>query len=163
MSETTVLKVLLHCDGCVTKVKRYIRRLEGVKSFHVDRENSKVTVIGKVKPQVVLDQVLSAGKTAEFWPKQRIDEVGSGDKIPFNLTAVEGKKNTSEDPVETGSKRPAGLGSQGSANGSNGGNSAIVDEADIPELETAHDLEKKMLVGKSPLKKSSWAMRKPLL
>lgn len=68
MPETTVLKVLLHCDGCVSKVKRHIRRLEGVESFHVDQKNSKVTVYGTVKPQAVLDKVLHAGKTAEFWP-----------------------------------------------------------------------------------------------
>lgn len=37
----------------------------GVEAFHVDQKNQKVTVVGNVKPQIVLDKVLGAGKTAE--------------------------------------------------------------------------------------------------
>jgi hypothetical protein len=53
-----------------------------VESFHVDQKNSKVTVYGTVKPQAVLDKVLRAGKTAEFWPEPPVvkEEVVGGKK-----------------------------------------------------------------------------------
>ncbi|CDP07052.1 unnamed protein product [Coffea canephora] len=45
-----VLKIDLHCDGCVTKIVKCIRGFEGVEAVKVDSGSGKITVSGKVDP-----------------------------------------------------------------------------------------------------------------
>ncbi|KAF8006052.1 hypothetical protein BT93_K0368 [Corymbia citriodora subsp. variegata] len=47
---TTVLKMDLHCDGCAKKVKRAVKRFDGVEDVKVDTGANKITVAGKVDP-----------------------------------------------------------------------------------------------------------------
>ncbi|KAM1789802.1 hypothetical protein ACFX12_033926 [Malus domestica] len=42
-----VLKVLMHCEGCQSKVSKCLRSFEGVEEVVVDYPNHKVTVKGK--------------------------------------------------------------------------------------------------------------------
>ncbi|KAG0563003.1 hypothetical protein KC19_9G188900 [Ceratodon purpureus] len=153
MPETTVLKVLLHCDGCVSKVKRHIRRLEGVESFHVDQKNSKVTVYGTVKPQVVLDKVLRAGKTAEFWPEPVVVKEAAT-KEP----EVVGGKKKAADGGENGSAKKQKSGKKDSKESIeleefDAGDGEIVNEHDVPALEVADESEERGLMDKRPAKK----------
>jgi copper chaperone len=67
MAETTVLKVAMSCQGCVGAVKRAIGKLEGVESYDIDIKEQKVTVVGNLKPEVVLDRVAKTGKATSFW------------------------------------------------------------------------------------------------
>ncbi|KAG9453845.1 hypothetical protein H6P81_006749 [Aristolochia fimbriata] len=65
--EVVVLRVSLHCKGCEMKVRKHISRMEGVKSFNIDFQAKKVTVIGDVTPIGVLTSI-SRVKNAQFWP-----------------------------------------------------------------------------------------------
>ncbi|XP_022150677.1 copper transport protein ATX1 [Momordica charantia] len=67
MSQTTVLKVAMSCQGCVGAVKRVLGKLEGVESFDVDIDAQKVTVKGTVGPDVVFQTVSKTGKKTSFW------------------------------------------------------------------------------------------------
>ncbi|KAL7602281.1 protein SODIUM POTASSIUM ROOT DEFECTIVE 3 [Lactuca sativa] len=61
------LRVSIHCKGCEGKVRKHISRMEGVKSFHIDLESKKVTVVGDVTPLSVLSSI-SKVKSAQLWP-----------------------------------------------------------------------------------------------
>ncbi|CAM6073719.1 unnamed protein product [Sphagnum tenellum] len=68
--KTVVLKVVMHCEGCASSVKRAVARIPGVTSYTIDFPAQKVTVIGNVKPDEVLRRVAKTGKHATFWPQE---------------------------------------------------------------------------------------------
>ncbi|CAK9881725.1 unnamed protein product [Sphagnum jensenii] len=68
--KTVVLKVVMHCEGCASSVKRAVARIPGVTSYTIDFPVQKVTVIGNVKPDEVLRRVAKTGKHATFWPQE---------------------------------------------------------------------------------------------
>ena len=125
----------------------------GVESFHVDQKNSKVTVYGTVKPQAVLDKVLRAGKTAEFWPEPVVEKEPAAKE-----SEVVGGKKKATDGGENGSakKQRSGKDSKESIELEefDGGDGEIVDETDIPSLELADDSDdKRLIMDKRPAKK----------
>ncbi|KAB2618517.1 hypothetical protein D8674_014386 [Pyrus ussuriensis x Pyrus communis] len=61
-----VLRVSMHCHGCVKKVEKHISKIEGVTSYKVDLESKMVVVIGDVLPFEVLESI-SKVKNAEIW------------------------------------------------------------------------------------------------
>ncbi|CAK9316972.1 unnamed protein product [Citrullus colocynthis] len=67
MSQTTVLKVAMSCQGCVGAVKRVLGKLEGVETFDIDIDAQKVTVKGNVAPDVVFQTVSKTGKKTAYW------------------------------------------------------------------------------------------------
>ncbi|CAH2074144.1 unnamed protein product [Thlaspi arvense] len=67
MSQTVVLKVAMPCAGCVAAVERVLGKMQGVESFDVDQKEQKVTVIGNVEPEAVLQTVSKTGKKTSFW------------------------------------------------------------------------------------------------
>ncbi|KAF7823540.1 protein SODIUM POTASSIUM ROOT DEFECTIVE 2 [Senna tora] len=56
-SSVVVLRVSLHCKGCVAKVRKHISKMEGVTSFSIDIETKKVIIMGDVTPLSVLNSV----------------------------------------------------------------------------------------------------------
>ncbi|KAJ7529640.1 hypothetical protein O6H91_15G059800 [Diphasiastrum complanatum] len=70
MPETVELKVAMTCEGCVGAVKRVLTKMNGVESYTVDLKEQKVTVIGDVKPEEVLEKVAKTGKATSYWPKE---------------------------------------------------------------------------------------------
>ncbi|KAJ0975100.1 hypothetical protein J5N97_017065 [Dioscorea zingiberensis] len=64
--QVVVMRVSLHCQGCAGKVKKHISKMEGVTSFSIDLESKRVTVMGHVSPDGVLESI-SKVKKAEFW------------------------------------------------------------------------------------------------
>ncbi|KAK4799032.1 hypothetical protein SAY86_024397 [Trapa natans] len=65
--QVVVMRVSLHCQGCASKVKRHLSKMEGVTSYSIDLESKRVTVMGHVSPHGVLESI-SKVKRAEFWP-----------------------------------------------------------------------------------------------
>lgn len=65
--QVVVLRVSLHCKGCAGKLRKYLSKMEGVRSFSIDLETKKVTVIGDVTPLGVLRSI-SKVKNAQLWP-----------------------------------------------------------------------------------------------
>ncbi|KAL2333412.1 hypothetical protein Fmac_014625 [Flemingia macrophylla] len=74
--QTVELKMRMDCDGCELKVMKALSSLSGVKSVEINRKQQKVTVIGYVEPNKVLNKAKSTGKKAEIWPF-----------VPYNLVA----------------------------------------------------------------------------
>ncbi|KAF3335469.1 Copper transport protein ATX1 [Carex littledalei] len=46
VENTVVLKVVLHCDGCIRRIKRTILKIQGVEQVMVDIEKNHITVKG---------------------------------------------------------------------------------------------------------------------
>ncbi|XP_050899738.1 protein SODIUM POTASSIUM ROOT DEFECTIVE 2 [Lathyrus oleraceus] len=64
--EVVVLRVSLHCKACEGKIRKHISKMEGVRSFSIEMEKKKVTIIGDVTPLDVLTSV-SKVKSAQLW------------------------------------------------------------------------------------------------
>ncbi|GAQ86274.1 Copper chaperone [Klebsormidium nitens] len=67
MPQTVELKVGMTCGGCVGAVERVLKKTEGVQSYNVDLQQQKVTVVGDLDPQMVLEKVAKTGKPTSFW------------------------------------------------------------------------------------------------
>ncbi|KAK3136108.1 hypothetical protein QOZ80_5BG0428210 [Eleusine coracana subsp. coracana] len=65
--QTSVLKVNIHCDGCEKKVKRILRKIEGVYQSSIDAKEGKVTVSGLVDAETIVKKLNKAGKPAAIW------------------------------------------------------------------------------------------------
>ncbi|RDX69211.1 Heavy metal-associated isoprenylated plant protein 8, partial [Mucuna pruriens] len=65
--KTVVLKMYMHCEGCVSDVKKKIDKMEGVDSVEVDKENSRVIVRGTIESTNLVENVKKKlGKHAEI-------------------------------------------------------------------------------------------------
>ncbi|PSR92689.1 Heavy metal-associated isoprenylated plant protein [Actinidia chinensis var. chinensis] len=65
--QTCVLKVNIHCDGCKSKVKKILQKIDGVYKISIDSEQGKVTVSGNVEPATLIKKLGKSGKHAELW------------------------------------------------------------------------------------------------
>ncbi|RZC52516.1 hypothetical protein C5167_020939 [Papaver somniferum] len=66
--KTCILRVSIHCEGCKKKVKKILKKIQGVEDIIIDSKIHKVTVIGSVNGEALLRKLLIKGKHAEFWP-----------------------------------------------------------------------------------------------
>ncbi|URD96408.1 Heavy-metal-associated domain-containing protein [Musa troglodytarum] len=77
---TVVLKIRLHCDGCIQRIKRRIHKIKGVEEVTVDAAKDLVTVKGtmdvKNLPAVLKDKLKRA---VDIVPPKK-DDGGGGDK-----------------------------------------------------------------------------------
>ncbi|GAU33761.1 hypothetical protein TSUD_393230 [Trifolium subterraneum] len=67
--QTWFLKVSIHCEGCKNKVKKVLKRIDGVFTATIDSQQQKVTVTGNVAVETLLRKLVKAGKHAEIWPE----------------------------------------------------------------------------------------------
>ncbi|PKA59201.1 Heavy metal-associated isoprenylated plant protein 26 [Apostasia shenzhenica] len=56
---TVVLKIRLHCEGCIQRIRRHISKVKGVESVSIDSEKDLVTVKGTMDAKV-LPELLTA-------------------------------------------------------------------------------------------------------
>ncbi|RWR83437.1 copper chaperone [Cinnamomum micranthum f. kanehirae] len=94
MAQTVVLKVGMSCEGCAGAVRRVLGKMEGVDSFDIDMKEQKVTVIGNVQPESVLQTVSKTGKKTAFWEAE-------AETVPKKAEAETVDKKVEE---ETGAK-----------------------------------------------------------
>ncbi|XP_023761533.1 uncharacterized protein LOC111909972 [Lactuca sativa] len=66
--KTCELKVNIHCYGCKEKVKKILRKIEGVYSVDIDSDQQKVKVSGDVDSTTLINKLVKSGKHAELWP-----------------------------------------------------------------------------------------------
>ncbi|XP_077246417.1 heavy metal-associated isoprenylated plant protein 3-like [Tasmannia lanceolata] len=59
---TVVLKVDMHCEGCAKRVRRSVKGLPGVEEVKGDSSNNKLTVVGKIDPEMIRERVESKTK-----------------------------------------------------------------------------------------------------
>ncbi|GAB2288907.1 hypothetical protein Dimus_023212 [Dionaea muscipula] len=64
--QTHVLKVNVNCHGCRLKVKKVLKKIEGVYAVNIDAEQQKVTVRGVVDPSTLIKKLIKSGKQAEL-------------------------------------------------------------------------------------------------
>ncbi|XP_020099032.1 heavy metal-associated isoprenylated plant protein 28-like isoform X2 [Ananas comosus] len=66
----TIVEICVHmdCAGCESKIRKAIRKLEGVDSVEIDMGQQKVTVTGWIDQKKVLKAVRKTGRRAVFWP-----------------------------------------------------------------------------------------------
>ncbi|KAE8816115.1 heavy metal-associated isoprenylated plant protein 26-like [Hordeum vulgare] len=65
-SITVNVRVYMHCDACERSVRRTIKKIDGVETVEVNRDENKVTVTGDFKAEKVLRKIKKKnGKKAE--------------------------------------------------------------------------------------------------
>ncbi|XP_022950246.1 protein SODIUM POTASSIUM ROOT DEFECTIVE 3-like [Cucurbita moschata] len=84
-NHVVVLRVSLHCRGCEGKLRKHLSKMEGVNSFNIDFAAKKVTIMGNITPEGVLESV-SKVKNAQFWPFA--DPISKPDPNPQQNVAV---------------------------------------------------------------------------
>ena len=92
----------IDCEGCERRVKKSVEGMKGVTKVEVERKLNKLTVIGYVDPNKVLERVRHrTGKKAELWPYVPYDVVPH----PYAPGAYDRKappgyvRNVVDDPV----------------------------------------------------------------
>ncbi|KAJ8751399.1 hypothetical protein K2173_016602 [Erythroxylum novogranatense] len=110
---TVVLKVEMHCEGCASKIAKYARALEGVESAKAEMDSNKLTVIGKVDPLLIREDLhLKINKKVDIISPQykkedaskKDEDKKSNDKKTDTDTIDANSKNTKkpkEPPVTT--------------------------------------------------------------
>ncbi|KAK7285018.1 hypothetical protein RJT34_19774 [Clitoria ternatea] len=77
-----VLKLDMHCEGCVKKIKRAVRHFDGVEDVKTDLSGNKITVIGKVDPAKVRDKLAEKTKKKVELVSAPPKKDAAGDKPP---------------------------------------------------------------------------------
>ncbi|EFH48384.1 hypothetical protein ARALYDRAFT_910524 [Arabidopsis lyrata subsp. lyrata] len=54
MANVVELKVNLHCDKCIRKILKAIKKIEDIETYDVDTQLNKVTVTGNVTEEQVI-------------------------------------------------------------------------------------------------------------
>lgn len=112
-----------------------------------------MTVYGTVKPQAVLDKVLRAGKTAEFWPQPEVVKAAAT-KEPAAEEVVGGKKKAA-DGGGNGSAKKQKSGKPETKEDTepvefDEGDGEIVNETDLPSAEIPDESDTMGLMDKTP-------------
>ncbi|XP_042515151.1 heavy metal-associated isoprenylated plant protein 28-like [Macadamia integrifolia] len=63
----TEMRVHMDCAGCESKIRKALKKLEGVDDVDVDMGMQKVTVTGWAEQKKVLRTVRKTGRRAELW------------------------------------------------------------------------------------------------
>lgn len=108
-TQTWVLKVYIHCEGCKKKVKKVLQSIDGVYTTAIDAAEQKVTVTGNVaSADVLLKKLLKSGKHAELWPIAQNKQQNNEPKIPKQQKEQKAGKNGGSDVNEHAAAPKAG-------------------------------------------------------
>ncbi|XP_054785905.1 heavy metal-associated isoprenylated plant protein 32-like [Prosopis cineraria] len=97
-----VLKVNMHCDGCKHKVKKVLRKIDGVFTTEIDLEQGKVTVSGNVEPNILIKKLLKSGKHAELWGAPKVGNNNNNKNNNNNQNQLANQKKNMQ--LENGGK-----------------------------------------------------------
>ncbi|OAY46340.1 copper transport protein CCH [Manihot esculenta] len=67
MTNVVELKVGLHCDECIKKILKAVKKIQDIETYNVDIELNKVIVTGNVTTEEVIRVIQKIGKTATAW------------------------------------------------------------------------------------------------
>ncbi|OIW16211.1 hypothetical protein TanjilG_18926 [Lupinus angustifolius] len=67
MTNVVEVKVGLHCDVCIKKILKAIKKIEDIETYNVDKELNKVIVTGNVTTEEVIKVLQKNGKNATPW------------------------------------------------------------------------------------------------
>ncbi|KAL5076865.1 hypothetical protein RYX36_015849 [Vicia faba] len=57
----------MNCEGCRAKVKKVLKKVEGVYGVNINAEEQEVIVTGTVNPSTLVQKLAKLGKHAEIW------------------------------------------------------------------------------------------------
>ncbi|XP_058734970.1 heavy metal-associated isoprenylated plant protein 3-like [Vicia villosa] len=97
-NNNTVLKVSMHCDGCASKIIKHLRSIKGVEAVKAESETGKVTVVGKVDPVKVRDNL--AEKI-----KKKVELISPQPKKENKKETETNNKNNSDEKKKTDEKK----------------------------------------------------------
>lgn len=69
MANVVELKVGLHCDECIKKILKAVKKIEDIETYDVDTQLNKITVTGKVTTEEVMKALQKIGKQSTIWEK----------------------------------------------------------------------------------------------
>ncbi|KAK3022982.1 hypothetical protein RJ639_046686 [Escallonia herrerae] len=105
---TVEIKVKMDCEGCERRVRKSVEGMKGVTQVDIEPKKSKLTLIGYVDPDKVLNRVRHrTGKAAVMWPYVPYGAVDH----PYALGVYDKKappgyvRNALEDPLAAGLAR----------------------------------------------------------
>ncbi|KAH7427686.1 hypothetical protein KP509_10G055100 [Ceratopteris richardii] len=81
-AKVITVEAFIHCQGCARRIKKTLSKLEGVNTFHVDTDQHKVTVVGCLTEDEVLQSVRKGIKGTGLWPAARDDKPVSQNPVP---------------------------------------------------------------------------------
>ncbi|BBN00747.1 hypothetical protein MPTK1_2g01750 [Marchantia polymorpha subsp. ruderalis] len=61
----------LCCEGCIMKVHKKLKTMDGVASVECDQLKQKVIVKGDANPEAVLKKARKINKRADFWKEKK--------------------------------------------------------------------------------------------
>ncbi|CAJ2644146.1 metal ion binding protein [Trifolium pratense] len=64
MANVVELKVGLHCDDCIKKILKAIKKIQDIETYNVDIKLNKVIVTGNVTTEQVIRVLQKIGKNA---------------------------------------------------------------------------------------------------
>ncbi|TKY56922.1 Copper transport protein CCH [Spatholobus suberectus] len=67
MANVVEVKVGLHCDECIKKILKAIKKIEDIETYNVDKQLNKVIVTGNVTTEEVIRVLQKSGKNATPW------------------------------------------------------------------------------------------------
>ncbi|XP_011076632.1 copper transport protein CCH [Sesamum indicum] len=73
MANVVELKVGLHCDECIKKILKAIKKIEDIETYDVDTKRNKVTVTGNVTSEEVIRALHKIGKQAISWEENAVN------------------------------------------------------------------------------------------
>ncbi|GAU30898.1 hypothetical protein TSUD_381120 [Trifolium subterraneum] len=111
-----VLKVSIHCDGCKQKVKKILKKIDGVFITEIDAEQGMVTVYGIVDPNVVIKRLAKSGKPAEIWSNPKVNNNINQNNIANLMKNMQIDNNTPNNKGQMGPQN-----NQNQPKGSGGG------------------------------------------
>ncbi|KAE9585441.1 hypothetical protein Lal_00018235 [Lupinus albus] len=79
---SVVLKLDLHCEGCVKKIKKAVYHFDGVEDVKADISANKLTVIGKLDPANLRDKLAEKTKKSVDLVSSHAKKDAAGDKPP---------------------------------------------------------------------------------
>lgn len=98
-AQVHVLRVSIHCQGCLRKVKKILQALDGVHNVDIDLRQQKVVVTGNVNSQTLIKKLTKAGKHAELWPQKPDSKKKKQDK-QSDHESTQGINQDDTEPVQ---------------------------------------------------------------
>ncbi|OVA18012.1 Heavy metal-associated domain [Macleaya cordata] len=102
-SATVVLKIRLHCDGCIQKIKKTVSKFKGVEAVSIDAQKDLVTVKGTMDVKVLTPYLKEKFKRGVDIVPPKKDDGGGGDK-----KGKDGGGEKKEKGAGGGEKKPDG-------------------------------------------------------
>ncbi|KAK7857911.1 copper transport protein ATX1 [Quercus suber] len=73
MGNVVELKVGLHCEDCIKKILKAIKKMQDIETYNVDTQLNKVIVTGNVTNEEVIRVLQKIGKSASTWEGEEIN------------------------------------------------------------------------------------------